>query len=221
LRGDEWVVDTVSRAGEHKAVALWRYNKGPANGAPFVYAYDELMSVEGSRERDLIEYAFSALEALQWRYGPCHIEIKWTERGPVLVEVNAGRFNGVDFKLLVDALIGYNMYDATLAAYADEAAWESLPRLPPQQLRGAGRLVKLVSSVQGSLVQLRHVQEVESLPSCVAFAPVYTEEGEAVELTVDLASVAGFVTLMHEDAAVVQQDYLRLRELQETMFEVK
>ena len=25
LDGDEWVVDTVSRQGEHKVVALWRY----------------------------------------------------------------------------------------------------------------------------------------------------------------------------------------------------
>ena len=28
------MVDTVSRAGEHKCVALWRYGKGEANGAP-------------------------------------------------------------------------------------------------------------------------------------------------------------------------------------------
>ena len=34
LEGEEWVVDTVSRAGEHKCVALWRYGKGEANGAP-------------------------------------------------------------------------------------------------------------------------------------------------------------------------------------------
>jgi hypothetical protein len=30
--GDEWVVDTVSAAGEHKVLALWQYDKGTANG---------------------------------------------------------------------------------------------------------------------------------------------------------------------------------------------
>ena len=35
LAGDEWAVDTVSRDGAHKCVALWRYDKGEANGAPF------------------------------------------------------------------------------------------------------------------------------------------------------------------------------------------
>ena len=34
------------------------------------------------------------LNTLGWRWGPAHIEVKRTSRGPVLVEVNAGRFNG-------------------------------------------------------------------------------------------------------------------------------
>ena len=34
LRGREWVVDSVSRDGEHKVVALWRYSKASLNGAP-------------------------------------------------------------------------------------------------------------------------------------------------------------------------------------------
>eukprot|EP00966_Prymnesium_polylepis_P132177 3056348-Prymnesium_polylepis.1 len=37
LCGDEWIVDSVSRGGEHKVVGLWRYDKGLRNGAPFVY----------------------------------------------------------------------------------------------------------------------------------------------------------------------------------------
>ena len=33
LQGEEWVVDTISREGEHKVIAIWRYDKGEANGA--------------------------------------------------------------------------------------------------------------------------------------------------------------------------------------------
>ena len=95
LDGDEWVVDTVSRAGEHKAVALWRYRKGDANGAPFVNFCDELMPMVGETEEALVAYALECLEAVGFRWGPAHIEIKMSCRGPVLVEVNAGRFNGV------------------------------------------------------------------------------------------------------------------------------
>ncbi|CAN0280125.1 unnamed protein product, partial [Phaeothamnion confervicola] len=50
LRGTEYVVDTMSRAGKHKArkgmnvMAVWRYDKRPINGAPFVYYCTELRS---------------------------------------------------------------------------------------------------------------------------------------------------------------------------------
>ncbi len=37
LDGTEYVVDTVSRDGVHKVVAVWEYDKRVVNGAPFVY----------------------------------------------------------------------------------------------------------------------------------------------------------------------------------------
>lgn len=51
LEGDEWVIDSVSRDGEHKVLALWRYEKEEANGAPFVYTYMELQSTAGELSR--------------------------------------------------------------------------------------------------------------------------------------------------------------------------
>lgn len=60
LDGDEWIVDSVSRDGEHKIVALWRYDKGPANGAPFVYFCAELMAGSGEAESALMDYAMGA-----------------------------------------------------------------------------------------------------------------------------------------------------------------
>jgi len=154
-------------------------------------------------------------------WGPTHIELKWTSRGPVLIEVNAGRFNGVNFKLLVDVCVGVNMYDATMDAYTDEQAWRVLPVMPPAQLRGAGRLVKLISSVEGVLRGLRHREKIESLQSVVSFDPAYTKEGDQVELTVDLASVAGFATLVHSDSDVVDADYRALQQLQPLLFDVE
>ena len=35
--GPEFAVDTVAQDGDIKIVALWKYHKLPANGAPFVY----------------------------------------------------------------------------------------------------------------------------------------------------------------------------------------
>jgi hypothetical protein len=57
----------VSCKGEHKVVALWRYDKGETNGAPFVYYSAELMAAGGAAEGALMDYACTVLDALGWR----------------------------------------------------------------------------------------------------------------------------------------------------------
>ena len=225
LDGEEWVVDTVSRAGEHKVLALWRYDKGEANGAPFVYRGIDAMAHSGERATRIAAYAAKVLDALEWRHGPVHMEVMWMgeERGPVLIEANAGRFNGEEFKLVADLCFGCNSYDAYFAACLDreDDAWQAVPPVPPSELRAVGKLVKLVSSVRGTLEAVQHLETVYELPSLVRLKLEASEEGEYVELTTDLNSNAGDAILIHEDAEVVEADYHTLLQLQPTLFEVK
>ena len=89
LAGDEYVVDTVSRDGVHKCVALWKYDKRVYNGAPVVYYGMQLLAIDSEpRLAEMVGYTASVLDALGIRYGCCHTEIMLVERGPVLVEVN-------------------------------------------------------------------------------------------------------------------------------------
>jgi hypothetical protein len=265
VAGDEWVVDTVSADGEHKALALWRYDKGRANGAPFVYFSDELRPMEGAKERALIDYAFEVLDALGWRWGPCHMEIKLAPNitpvprtlgmsasslsmasdaasqanggsttmcdndasaptlTPVLIEINAGRWNGVDFQRLCATSMGHDAYEAVLDAYLSRDAWEATPRAPPTSLRKHARLVKLVSSVSGKLSRdpsEMHAEALARMPSLTRFEPEPNTAGAHIDVTVDLATCAGFAYLQHADEQTIAADYQNLRELQPSLFEV-
>ena len=44
--------------------------------------------------------------------------------------------------------------------------------------------------------------------------------GDPIVLTTDLATAAGFALLLHEDEAVVAEDYRTLLKLQPTMFTI-
>ena len=81
----------------------------------------------GAREAAICDYAAAVLDALAWRWGPSHLELRYGARGPVLVEANVGRFNGVDFAPLTTECIGYGFYEAALGAFCDRAAWDALP----------------------------------------------------------------------------------------------
>ncbi|EOD17007.1 hypothetical protein EMIHUDRAFT_118788 [Emiliania huxleyi CCMP1516] len=91
LEGDEWVVDTVSRAGEHKVVALWKYDKRDYHGSPVVYHGMRLHNVEADEPllRGMVAYVTAVLDALGITDGAMHSEIMATARGPVLVEHGA------------------------------------------------------------------------------------------------------------------------------------
>lgn len=219
LVGREWIVDTVSRNGQHKALALWRYDKGEANGAPFVYFGVEARGVESDEEEQLVSYAMRVLDALGWRWGPAHLEIMSTTSGPRLVEINAGRWNGLDFKLIADVCFGGNAYDAGVAAYLDPTEFESLPDAPPCELACSGMLVVLCSYVQGKVIRMCN-EIVDGMESLVAFEPT-VQPGGHVSLTRDLDSAVGYAHLLHGDASVVEADYRRLRQAMPSLFEVE
>ena len=145
-----------------------------------------------------------------------------TSRGPRPIETNMGRWNGLDFKMVVDLCYGYNAFDATIETYISPAAvgFDRLPARPPATLACYGRLVTLVSSVEGRLVRLRHAEELERMDSLITFEPVASEPGDWIRHTVDLDTCAGLAHLVHRDAQVVAAEYERLRALQSTLFEV-
>jgi biotin carboxylase len=75
LVGKEYVVDQVSRDGVHKVVAVWEYDKRPANGSPFVYFGRRLLRSDLPHVRAMIAYGGRVLDALGIRHGPSHMEI--------------------------------------------------------------------------------------------------------------------------------------------------
>jgi biotin carboxylase len=107
LEGTEYIVDIVSRDGEHKVVAIWEYDRRLANGAPTVCFGYRLMSADEPRCRELMDYQRRVVTALGIRHGPTHGEVKWFKDEPVLVEVGArcqggeGLFVKVAVRLLI------------------------------------------------------------------------------------------------------------------------
>lgn len=87
IGGDEYVVDTTSCDGKHKVCALWVYRKF-IRGSNILYGAQLLLGKVTPVLREIIDYALEVLDAVDQRFGACHIEIKYDSRGPVLIETN-------------------------------------------------------------------------------------------------------------------------------------
>ncbi|KAL7527822.1 hypothetical protein ACHAXR_007267 [Thalassiosira sp. AJA248-18] len=224
LRGKEYVVDTVSRDGVHKTMAVWVYDKRPANGAAFVYFGMVPIDTASLEAKLLIKYTNHVLDALGMKNGASHGEVILTPNGPCLVEMNC-RAQGGDgnWRPLARALTGgYSQVEACVDSYLDKKAFHSLPEIPPSPAKAFGQEVILVSYAEGDVIGTPGYDDIKELESFV-----YLETGISigckVEHTVDLVTSVGSVILLHEDEDVVKRDIAKIREMEKNneLFELK
>ena len=132
LEGQEYVIDMVSRDGEHKLVAIWEYDRRVSNAASFVLFGQRLMIMSDHPEiyHQLYEYQKKVLTALGIRNGPSHGEVKWFKGEPVLVEVGS-RCHGIEgaWMPVADHVLHYNQVGASVASYFSDDTFAKIPDL--------------------------------------------------------------------------------------------
>jgi len=204
IEGQEFVVDTVSSDGVHKAVANWMYDKRSVNGASFVYFCTELVQDnQNDMMHEIQEYALLVLEALGVKNGPCHIEIMYHKtRGPLLIEANCGRWHCQDYTSICDKAYSCNQASSTVDAYIRNFVYDDsireianqrfnkIPKYSPKA-NVAARIVHLNSFVEGELKNLNHQDTIYQLKSLLTWVLIYDTIGETVKRTINLHSVAG------------------------------
>jgi len=215
LRGKEFVVDHVSRDGEHKTVMLWVYDKRPCNGSAFVYFGCVPVDPESLEAKILIPYVRGVLDALEFKNGPSHAEVMMTPDGPCLVEMNC-RAHGGDGNwrpLCLHMTGGYSQVEATADAFLDKRQFSILPSKPLSPFKASGQEVILVSFGRGVVKATPGFEDIKKMPSFV-YLETGVRPGSRVDYTVDLFTGIGSVILMHKDPAVLEEDIRRIREME-------
>jgi len=203
LAGTEYVVNTVSRNGGHRATDLWRYTKISANGVRDRISGAVLVPPSAPEWSPLVGYAHEVLDALQVRHGPAHHEIMLTDDGPCLVEVGV-RLCGADTAAQALLALGESQVERTVQAYLDpEAFLADCDRPQTVQLHVA--MAFLTSPVTGTLRGYPLLDHVRTLESCHEIQ-IGVEPGGHLPLTIDDTTEPMMVVLAHERPEVVARD---------------
>ena len=209
LRGDEYVVDTVSRSGVHKCVAIWKYDKRMFNGSPVVYFGIRLMSVDDEPQlRAMVEYTFKVLDALGIQNGSVHSELKTEERGPVLIEANCRLHGGEGtWTPMVETCLGYSQVSAMIDAYLDPPAFAAIPAYP-DNFKAFATEADMQSNVSGILKEV----DPEALAKIKALSSyrdgfLAVTVGERIEKTIDLLTSCGNFNLVNQSKEQLDADY--------------
>lgn len=210
LRGTEYMVNTVSRDGRHRVCEIWRTARISANGVLDLSETVYLMPRRGPVQDRLARYAFEVLDALGIAHGPAHVEIKLTERGPVLVEAGA-RICGANLPYYAQVAHGRSQLDWTVTAYLDPERFLATYRDDYDEPRFCA-FVGLISPVGGVLGGYRHLDALRALESFHDMR-VFVQPGGTIVPTVDDLTYPVVVVLMHESEETVLRDAGTIRYL--------
>jgi len=212
LEGDEWVVDTVSRGGKHKVVALWKYDKRDYHGSPVVYHGMRLYNVEADPEllSRMVAYVTGVLDSLGITDGAIHSEIMDTPRGPVLVEANCRLHGGEGIWLLIaDACLHYSQVSALHDAVFAPEGFYALPDTPTHPLCKQGAWVTIRAPAEGTITHIdtEKFKRIRGLQSFIGeyVAPCIAVGGR-VRKTVDATTVHGCFNLAHAASDTLEAD---------------
>ena len=210
LFGGEYVVNTVSRDGQHHVTDLWKYEKLAANGILDLTCGLRLLPRHGEVQDQIVPYALEVLDAVGHLHGAAHLEVKLTPDGPCLVEVGT-RIAGLDMPYYAQLAIGEAQLQWSVDAYLRperfEERWKDDYELKRHFVSAMG-----VSTVDAELRSYPHLAALEGLESLHEIRQLVAPGGR-LRRTVDDMGCPIIVNLMHEVADVVIRDFGTFRYL--------
>jgi carbamoylphosphate synthase large subunit len=212
LDGREWVVDTVSCAGQHVVTNVTRYLKSVTDDAKVVYRHSEFMSPANPEFQELIAYALSVNDALGVRYGAAHLEIIMTANGPTLVELN-GRMHGCDAIKALGWCYQVTQLDLSVDAYIDPAAFARKAR---QEFKNEKFMIAhyLIAPAAGTVVSVVDAATLRSIGSYKSHC--LPSVGKVIQKTVSLTTSPGNIWLLNDDEEALMADQKKLIEMEQT-----
>lgn len=90
IPGEQYIVNTVSSETEHFITEIYRVNLEQVNNTPI---YRDISTLNHEEHSSLItaltDYVLSCLDSMGISNGAAHTEVRMTENGPLLIEVNS------------------------------------------------------------------------------------------------------------------------------------
>ncbi|WP_212111003.1 ATP-grasp domain-containing protein [Bartonella queenslandensis] len=192
LEGEEYIVDAIVNGEAIKICALSRYKKGIHNGSAFVYESLDVLDAQDPLYAALISYAKQCIRAVGIEYGPAHMEIMQTARGPVMIEVGARLHGGIAPTLFA------HCYENDLLESAVNLITGVFSQTP-SRFKKKGRIIFLINKINGHIIKDINLwqQKLHSWENVVHFM-LFFKENEPLPLTIDLNTCPAIIAIWGE-----------------------
>ncbi len=218
IKGEEYIVNTVSHKGVHRVTTIWKYYKKQTTEGNYIYDYMDSVNELDISHAEMVEYAYNVADAIGIKYGPVHGEYMIDEKGPVLIEVNCRPCGGSMDAEFLDKLSGQHETDSILDSYLNPERF-NYERMKKYRLQSYGGLKFFIipKDIFPQSIPMEHIGK--QLKSHYKTVPIdLTDDPQLLEKTKDLETAGGIIYLNHEDYHTLQKDLNYLRSVESLAF---
>jgi S-sulfo-L-cysteine synthase (3-phospho-L-serine-dependent) len=196
VEGPEYSVEVFSYEGRHSIIGITDKSIG---GEPYCIETGHIFpSLASNRIKTVVETGvLSMLKKLDWRFGPCHLEIKIVDEKLFLVECN-GRLAGGMIPELIRHATGMDVLKEQL-----KAAVGLSPELGGQPLQYAG-IRFLIPKEAGEIQEVTGIEQLRQLPG-VKEVVCRAEPGKLVQRVVNAYGRLGYIIAAAADGKELHQ----------------
>jgi len=188
LDGPEYSVECFSFSGRHIILGINEETKNPGpEGSEFLeVAHQVPAPMTQERDREVRAFVRGFLDVIGIKDGPTHTELKYTSRGPRIVETHT-RIGGDRLWDMVRLTTGYDLLDMTL-----QWALGTLKPLEADPVPRGGAAIQYFTPPPGRLKRLHGVQALRRVPGVVdiSFA---VDVGSHIRVAMESLDRAGYV----------------------------
>jgi len=212
LKGQQYLVNTVSIDGSHYISEIWQFDATFCNDHQ-IYDKQKLLAANGSVQDILADYTMRVLDVLGIRFGPGHTELMLTSDGPKLIECAARMTGKIGQKTLLSAL-GHHHISLCCDCYLKPDM--VLARMPRYKLQKAVSILALQAPCAGRIVRGAGLATILKLPTYVECIGGQLEAGVPVSETVDLFTSPGLIYLLGPSEESVESDMAVIRRIEKS-----
>jgi biotin carboxylase len=198
LDGPEFSVETMTLApGETHVIGVTaKHLSAPPHFVEI--GHDFPSAVPASIANELVKTVVAALAAVAFDFGPAHTEIRWTSRGPVIVEINPRLAGG-----MIPELVAHATGIDLLGAWLDLVVGAPIDLKPRRSDVASIRF--LTAPTAGTLRRVDVVYEAQR-PATVRQIAISREAGASVRPAEDAYDRLGFVIASGPDRGTVTRE---------------
>jgi len=204
LKGDEYIVDSMSLQGNHINTCVFRYGKILHQQIP-IYRYADVIDPKTTEAKLCSDYIKKTLDAIGLNNGLSHAEVFLTPDGPCLVEINP-RVSGMNGFLnhIARCVLGINQVDVLAELIRDKQAIHDF--LSKQfSLKCHGRIIIVQNFHEKILEEFNARGLLQTLPS-YEHHQSFIKAGQKHHGVKVLTDAVAYISLVHKDYKQIEQD---------------